>query len=419
MATSGRGNDNAVSSSMLQFDLQATKAQVIKELNTILPNSIKKFMHQPTFDKISRTCLLFFICTFQRKLIQQALDKARKQRLEGYDLAAVGLKIAELERDAESLKAELSPLYSMILLRHSSYQHVNRDRLFFEGLYIVIINICDDALAALEIRHDIEILLGKLFRGRYFNLYDRMNSTPRSVDTLSLKELYAIKHETTNRALNSKLLSSLNARVQALNISGSSVNNSPLIYDSISSVITARALIKDPEFRKERMGVKNEDANGASLDAKGTGGSQSLTAEDAGLAAATAPGRLQGGNSNIAGKVPAPEAMAATALNVADAPAMDTLASTAPTTVAAIAADGTKRFVGPGYESFGILYDDTLSDLEDLKAYLHTGRHPKLDMRKLRTRASRVESGNLSQKPSNTGSLAASSLAGSGNGELF
>ena len=87
---------------------------MIKELNTILPNSIKKFMQQPTFDKISRTCLLFFICTFQRKLIQQALDKARKQRLEGYDLAGVGLKIAELERDAESLKAELSPLYSMV-----------------------------------------------------------------------------------------------------------------------------------------------------------------------------------------------------------------------------------------------------------------------------------------------------------------
>ena len=94
--------------------------------------------------------------------------------------------------------------------------------------------------------------MGKLFRGRYFNLYDRMNAIPRSVDTLSLKELYAIKHETTNRALNTKLLSSLNARVQALNISGSSVNNSPLIYESISSVITARALIKDPEFRKER-----------------------------------------------------------------------------------------------------------------------------------------------------------------------
>lgn len=235
-------------------------------------------MQQPTFDKIAGTCLLFFICTFQRKLIQKALDKAKKQRLEGFDHNTVCQKISELQRDAENLKAELSPLYSMvshswlvvmyavqlednkqaqscpvqIVLRHSSYQHVNRDRLFFEGLYIVIINICDDALGALDIRHDIEIQVGRLFRGRYFNLYDRMNATPRSIDTLSLKELYAIKHETANRALNSKLLSSLNVRAKALNISGSSVNNSPLIYEFISSVITARALIKDPEFRKER-----------------------------------------------------------------------------------------------------------------------------------------------------------------------
>jgi hypothetical protein len=139
-----------------------------------------------------------------------------------------------------------------ILLRHSTYQHVNRDRLFFEALYITIINICDDALSALHIRRDIEILMGRIFRGRYFNLYDRVNAVPRSIDTLSLKELYAIKQETENRALNSKLLSSLNARPKSLNISASAVNHSPLIYEMISSVITARALIKDPEFRKER-----------------------------------------------------------------------------------------------------------------------------------------------------------------------
>jgi hypothetical protein len=82
------------------------------------------------------------------------------------------------------------------------------------------------------------------------------------------------------------------------------------------------------------------------------------------------------------------------------------------------AADGTKRFVGPGYEQFGILYDDTLSDLEDLKAYLITGRHPKLDMHKLKTRGSQRDSPSLSHKPS-TGSQAARSCNGSANGELF
>jgi hypothetical protein len=74
----------------------------------------------------------------------------------------------------------------------------------------------------------------------------------RSIDTLSLKELYAIKHETSNRALNAKLLSTLNARPKTLNIGAASVNNSPLISDYITSVITARAIMKDPEFRKER-----------------------------------------------------------------------------------------------------------------------------------------------------------------------
>lgn len=56
-------------------------------------------------------------------------------------------------------------------MQHSSYQHVNRDRLFFEGFYITIINICDDALNALGKRSDIELFLGELFRGRHFNLY--------------------------------------------------------------------------------------------------------------------------------------------------------------------------------------------------------------------------------------------------------
>ena len=80
------------------------------------------------------------------------------------------------------------------------------------------------------------------------------------------------------------------------------------------------------------------------------------------------------------------------------------------------AADGTKRFVGPGYENFGVLYDDMLSDLEDLKAYIHTGRHPKLDLCKTRTRMSRAESG-MSQRLSNAGSFRSSAL-GSTNGDV-
>jgi hypothetical protein len=134
-----------------------------------------------------------------------------------------------------------------LILRHSSYAHVNRDRLFFEGLYISLINICDDAFRDLDCRSAIEVALGDIFRGRRFNLYRRINAPPRPVDTLSVKELYAIKHETSNRALNAKLLSALRAKPPAINIQAASAGNSPMIANFITSPITARAIAKDPE----------------------------------------------------------------------------------------------------------------------------------------------------------------------------
>jgi hypothetical protein len=139
-----------------------------------------------------------------------------------------------------------------LITHYSAYQHVNRDRLFFEGFYITVINICDEAFAALHRRPDIEMKLGNIFRGRHFNLYARINQAPRSVDTLTIKELYAIKHETSNRALNAKLLSALNAKPAALRMSAAAVGHSPLIGEFITSVITARALVKDPELRCEK-----------------------------------------------------------------------------------------------------------------------------------------------------------------------
>lgn len=138
-----------------------------------------------------------------------------------------------------------------LITQFSAYQHVNRDRLFFEGIYITVINICDEAFAALHRRRDIETALGGIFRGRHFNLYARLNQAPRSVDTLTIKELYAIKHETSNRALNAKLLAALNARPVSLRMNAAAVGHSPLIEELITSVIPAQALVKDPELQHE------------------------------------------------------------------------------------------------------------------------------------------------------------------------
>lgn len=57
-----------------------------------------------------------------------------------------------------------------------------------------------------------------MFRSRHFNLYHRRNQPLRSVDTLSVKELYAIKHETLNRVLNAKLLASLYEKPKMLEV---------------------------------------------------------------------------------------------------------------------------------------------------------------------------------------------------------
>lgn len=153
-----------------------------------------------------------------------------------------------------------------MILQHSSYKHVNRDRLFFEGVYITLINVCDAALHALDRRPDIERALGHLFRGRHFNLYARINQPLRSVDTLSTRELYAVKHETADRALNAKLLAALNARPAELAANAAAVAHSPLVTDYVASVATARALMKDPALRRAKRALPTTPAPAAHQD---------------------------------------------------------------------------------------------------------------------------------------------------------
>jgi hypothetical protein len=87
---------------------------VIKELQTILPAPVKKFMQQEAFDKIVSTCLLYFIASFEKNILSQGLERAQKQHLDGYSQIAVEAKMAELDRDIAGRKAALSPLYAMV-----------------------------------------------------------------------------------------------------------------------------------------------------------------------------------------------------------------------------------------------------------------------------------------------------------------
>lgn len=53
--------------------------------------------------------------------------------------------------------------------------------------------------------------------------------TLRSVDTLAVKELYALKHETANRVLNARMLASLFEKPPSVGVTVASVSNSPLV----------------------------------------------------------------------------------------------------------------------------------------------------------------------------------------------
>jgi len=66
-----------------------------------------------------------------------------------------------------------------------------------------------------------------------------------------LKELHAITHETSNRTLNAKLISSLHEKPAPLSVQASTVHNSPLISSFVISPVTARSLVKDPLLRKD------------------------------------------------------------------------------------------------------------------------------------------------------------------------
>jgi hypothetical protein len=51
-----------------------------------------------------------------------------------------------------------------------------------------------------------------------------------------------------------------------------------------------------------------------------------------------------------------------------------------------------KQYIGPGFEHVGVLYDERMAVLEDLRAYLLTGRHPREEMRVARQQLNRIES---------------------------
>ena len=147
--------------------------------------------------------MLFIFCN------SLALDKAKRQHQEGLRVDVVQKQLNDLEREATGLLKGLAALHASMLLQYSTYKQNHQDMLFFETFYKSLLAVLTDIFAAQKRREDIENQIGYIFRTPCFNTYQRKNDPPRSIDTLSLRELYSVKRETSNRALNGQLLSSL------------------------------------------------------------------------------------------------------------------------------------------------------------------------------------------------------------------
>lgn len=82
--------------------------------------------------------------------------------------------------------------------------------------------------------------VGNLFRTRAFNFHARKAAPPRSLDTLTLRELYALKTETSNRALSAKMLADIYKRLESIHVQSTCRINTPLITQCLQSPIVSR-----------------------------------------------------------------------------------------------------------------------------------------------------------------------------------
>ncbi|MEW5311231.1 MAG: hypothetical protein WDW38_002963 [Sanguina aurantia] len=271
------------------FNLGATKSRVFKALDVKVPGPFRKFFNSPLYDRLLQSSLLYFVARFMHDWLTKAMDKARKMHFDSYNPHQIAARLHDLEQDMEVHRMELSPTYSEIILKHSTYEKPQQDNVGDEAQIDALTRgpggprwsvraahllrrakrswrvLMPDGhtdrcggrgiLQAVE-EEEVEAEIGALFRTRHFNINQRKNQPARSVDTLSVKELYSLKHETTNRALNAKMLSSLYEKPPTLGVQSASVSNSPLITQFISSPIVARSKTKDQTERRSSGSMK-------------------------------------------------------------------------------------------------------------------------------------------------------------------
>ncbi|DBB00113.1 hypothetical protein WJX77_005666 [Trebouxia sp. C0004] len=233
------GKDPGVPSPAL-FDLATAKAKVSKVVEETAPGQFKHFYASPLFDRMVTSCLIYVIDNLQLTTLGQAVDKAQRQHLDNLRPEATEERQKELSKGANQALHALAPIYSLVILQHSTYKQTHQDQLFFEAVYSALAALIHEALGSFKTRQQIDVEVGDLFRTRAFNFHARKAAPPRSLDTLTLRELYALKTENSNRALSARVLADIYKRLESIHVQSTCRINTPLITQCLQSPIVGR-----------------------------------------------------------------------------------------------------------------------------------------------------------------------------------
>uniref|UniRef100_A0A383W4U4 Uncharacterized protein n=1 Tax=Tetradesmus obliquus TaxID=3088 RepID=A0A383W4U4_TETOB len=231
------------------FNLGAAKTKVLKAVEESVPAAFVHVYQGQLFDRLLHGLILYLCALFQHEALVRCMERSRQQHLEGYNPYLVAARLKELEDEAASQRMALSQPYCEVIMKHSSYKKPQKDRRFFEALYSSMAAVLDEAFERVGKQQAIHQELDRLFRGRHFNIAARVNRPQRSVDSLTVTQIWSLKNETDNRSLHAKLISGLYEKPAALGVQVASQSNTPLVSQAVSSPMVARGLLADKAER--------------------------------------------------------------------------------------------------------------------------------------------------------------------------
>lgn len=169
---------NAGGAQTRAFDLDRTKARVLRAFEGTAPPKFRAFYKTSTMDKWLKVCARY-----------------------------VGAKLDGREDDADEELKRLAPIYATVLLTLSDFTNTQKDKLFFESFYEATNQVLREAFASSQKVAEAEQQLNQLFRTDRFNIATRRADTKKRHNThdLTLHELYTVRNEAGN-TLNTKLL---------------------------------------------------------------------------------------------------------------------------------------------------------------------------------------------------------------------